>query len=100
MRLRAGAAFVTTPSEPTFRKPFMNRVETRLAELGLTLPQPVAPIATYVPFVKTGHLLHISGQVSTDADGGIKGTVGEDVDLETAQKAARICALNLVAQMK
>ena len=78
----------------------MNRVETRLAELGLTLPQPVAPIATYVPFVNAGGLLHISGQVSIDANGGIKGTVGEDVDLETAQAAARLCALNLVAQMK
>ncbi len=78
----------------------MNRVETRLAELGLTLPEPVAPIATYVPFVKTGNLLHISGQVSTDANGGVTGVVGEDVELETAQKAARLCALNLIAQMK
>ncbi len=78
----------------------MNRVETRLAELGLTLPTPVPPIATYVPSVIAGGLLHISGQVSVDANGGIKGVVGEDVSLEQAQDAARICALNLVAQMK
>lgn len=78
----------------------MNRVETRLAELGLTLPTPVPPIATYVPTVISGNLLHISGQVSIDAEGGIKGVVGEEVDLETGQRAARLCALNLVAQMK
>ena len=78
----------------------MNRVETRIAELGLTLPNPVPPIATYVPSVVAGGLLHISGQVSVDANGGIKGVVGEDVSLEQAQDAARLCALNLVAQMK
>ncbi|CAN5371875.1 RidA family protein [soil metagenome] len=78
----------------------MNRVETRLAELGLALPSPVPPIATYVPSVIAGGLLHISGQVSVDANGGIKGVVGEDVSLEQAQDAARLCALNLVAQMK
>ena len=78
----------------------MTRAETRLAELGLTLPTPVPPIATYVPTVISGNLLHISGQVSIDANGGIKGVVGEEVDLETAQLAARLCALNLVAQMK
>jgi enamine deaminase RidA (YjgF/YER057c/UK114 family) len=78
----------------------MNRVETRLAALGLTLPEPTPPIATYVPSVLAQGLLHISGQVSVDASGGIKGVVGEDVDLETAQKAARLCALNLIAQIK
>jgi enamine deaminase RidA (YjgF/YER057c/UK114 family) len=78
----------------------MNRVETRLVELGLTLPSPTPPIATYVPAVISGSTLYISGQVSVDADGGIKGIVGEDVDLATAQRAAQICALNLVAQMK
>ena len=78
----------------------MPQIEQRLAELGLTLPQPVAPIATYVPFVRTGNVVHISGQVSTDAEGGIKGTVGENVDFDTALKAARTCGLNLIAQMK
>jgi enamine deaminase RidA (YjgF/YER057c/UK114 family) len=66
----------------------------------VTLPQPNAPVANYVPFVRTGDLVHVSGQVSLDASGGIRGVVGQDVDLETAQKAARLCALSLIAQMK
>ncbi|HEX8570792.1 MAG TPA: RidA family protein [Caulobacteraceae bacterium] len=78
----------------------MQQIENRLAELGITLPEPVAPIATYVPFVRTGNVVHISGQVSTDGQGGIKGTVGEDVDFETALRAARTCGINLLAQMK
>ena len=78
----------------------MSKIEDRLAELGLTLPQPVAPVANYVPFVRSGNLIHISGQISLDASGGIKGTVGVDVDLETAQAAARLCGINLLAQMK
>jgi enamine deaminase RidA (YjgF/YER057c/UK114 family) len=45
-------------------------------------------------------LIHIAGQVSTDASGGVRGVVGEDVDLETARRAARICGLNLLAQMR
>ena len=78
----------------------MSQIEQRLAELGITLPQPNAPIANYVPFVRIGDLLHISGQVSVDASGGIKGVVGEEVDAETARRAARICGINLIAQMK
>ncbi|MBE7217196.1 MAG: RidA family protein [Caulobacteraceae bacterium] len=78
----------------------MNRVDTRLAELGLTLPEPVAPVANYVPSVTAGALLHISGQISIDAGGGIKGVVGEDVSLEQAQAAARLCGINLLAQIR
>jgi enamine deaminase RidA (YjgF/YER057c/UK114 family) len=78
----------------------MSQIEDRLAELGITLPEPNAPVANYVPFVRVGDLIHISGQVSLDASGGIKGVVGEDVDLATAQKAARLCGLSLIAQMK
>ena len=78
----------------------MPQIEARLSELGITLPEPVAPIATYVPFVRTGNLIHISGQVSTDGQGGIKGTVGEDVDFDTAVRAARVCGVNQLAQMK
>ncbi len=78
----------------------MSQVEDRLTALGVTLPAAVAPVANYVPFVRTGALLHISGQVSTDADGGIKGLVGPEVGLENAQRAARLCGLNLIAQMK
>jgi len=78
----------------------MSQIEQRLAGLGIVLPQPVAPVANYVPFVRSGNLIHISGQISLDAAGGIKGTVGADVDLETAQAAARLCGINLLAQMK
>jgi enamine deaminase RidA (YjgF/YER057c/UK114 family) len=78
----------------------MSKVEERLKALGIELPQPVAPVANYVPFVRSGNLVHISGQISIAADGGVKGTVGVDVDLETAQKAARLCGINLLAQMK
>lgn len=77
----------------------MSKIEQRLADLGITLPTPVAPVANYVPFVISGSMLHISGQVSTDADGGVKGTVGQDVDFDTAVKAARMCGINLLAQM-
>jgi len=78
----------------------MSSIEARLAELGVTLPQPVAPVANYVPFVRSGALVHISGQVSVDASGGVRGVVGEDVDLETARRAARMCGVNLLAQMR
>lgn len=78
----------------------MSNIEQRLAELGITLPQPTAPVANYVPFVRVGDLVHISGQVSVDASGGIKGVVGEDVDAETAKRAARLCGINLLAQMR
>ena len=78
----------------------MSQAEERLKALGVVLPQPVAPVANYVPFVRAGNLVHISGQVSTDASGGIKGIVGEEVDMERAVAAARLCGINLIAQMK
>ena len=78
----------------------MSVIEARLADIGLVLPEPVAPIANYVPAVLAGNLLHISGQVSLDANGGVKGIVGEDVSLERAQDAARMCGVNLIAQMR
>ncbi|MFN9831972.1 MAG: RidA family protein [Phenylobacterium sp.] len=78
----------------------MSEVEIRLSAAGVTLPVPVAPVANYVPFVRSGSLIHISGQVSLDAAGGVKGVAGVDVDLEAAQVAARLCGINLLAQMK
>ena len=74
--------------------------EERLAALGLSLPEPRAPVANYVPFVRAGDTLYISGQVSTDAAGGVRGVVGEDVNADEAKRAARLCGLNLIAQMK
>ncbi len=78
----------------------MSEVENRLAALGVTLPQPMSPVGSYVPFNWAGSLLHISGQVSIDETGGIKGVVGVDIDLEQARAAAAMCAVNLIAQMR
>ena len=75
-------------------------IEKRLTDLGIVLPEPVAPVANYVPFVRIGDLVHISGQISVDSGGGIKGVVGEDIDLMDAVRAARLCGINLITQMK
>lgn len=78
----------------------MSRIDDRLAELAITLPTPPAPVASYVPFVISGRQVFISGQVSVDAGGGVKGKLGADVSLVTGQVAARLCGLNLLAQLK
>ena len=76
------------------------KIEARLAELGITIPEPRTPSANYVPFVQTGNLIFVSGQVSQAADGLIAGKVGGDLDIETGQRAARACGLNLLGQLK
>ena len=78
----------------------MSKTETRLTELGITLPNPPAPVASYVPFVQSGNLVYISGQVSRAPDGDHLGKLGGDVSLEAGQMAARVCGLNLLAQLK
>jgi enamine deaminase RidA (YjgF/YER057c/UK114 family) len=78
----------------------MSAIYDRLDALGIALPEPNAPIANYVPFVRVGDLVHISGQVSLDSTGGITGVVGVDLDLERGVAAARLCGINLIAQMK
>lgn len=76
-------------------------IEQRIAELGITLPEAAAPVASYVPAVIANGLLHISGQISFAEDGNlIKGRLGEDLDLEQGQAAARRCGVMLLAQMK
>ncbi len=77
------------------------RVEARLQELGIALPSPPAPVASYVPYVRTGDLVFISGQVTLAADG-LKyvGTVGKEISSEDGKAAARLCAINVVAQLK
>src|SRR5215475_4739237 len=82
------------------RSTTMGRVDAKLEELGVTLPTPPAPVAAYVPYVVTGKLVHVSGQVSVDASGGIKGKLGDTIEVEEGQAAARLCALNLLAQVK
>jgi enamine deaminase RidA (YjgF/YER057c/UK114 family) len=77
-------------------------VESKLAELGITLPTPAAPVANYVGFVRTGRLLMVSGQLCLGPDGKLvaKGKLGAGVSVEDGQKAARVCAINLLAQAK
>lgn len=78
----------------------MHAIDQRLAELGVTLPEAPAPAANYVPFVLTGNLVHISGQISQDEQGLIKGRLGEDLSFEQGAEAAKRCAISLLAQLK
>jgi enamine deaminase RidA (YjgF/YER057c/UK114 family) len=78
----------------------MSAIESRLAELGVMLPDAPAPAANYVPFVQVGKLVHISGQISQNAGGLIKGKVGMDLTVEAGADAARSCAISLLAQLK
>jgi enamine deaminase RidA (YjgF/YER057c/UK114 family) len=77
-------------------------VEKKLAELGIVLPEPVAPVANYVPFVRTGNFMVVSGQLCLDAEGKLvaKGQLGGGVSIEDGVKAARACAINILAQLK
>jgi enamine deaminase RidA (YjgF/YER057c/UK114 family) len=77
------------------------KVESRLKDLGIQLPTPPAPVASYVPYVVSGNLVFISGQVTATADG-LKyvGTVGKEISVEDGKAAARLCAINLIAQVK
>ena len=77
-------------------------VEKKLASLGISLPTPANPIANYVPFVRSGDMLIVSGQLCFDHDGNLvaKGQLGGGVSMDDGQKAARACAVNLLAQLK
>lgn len=74
--------------------------EDKLAALKLDLPNPAAPVANYVPYVVSGNLVFISGQISKIGDNEIKGRLGDGMSIEQGQAAARLSALNLIAQMK
>lgn len=76
------------------------RIDARLAELGVTLPAAPAPAANYVPFVRSGNLLFVSGQISQGANGLITGKVGADLDVGHGAVAARHCAMSLLAQAR
>lgn len=78
----------------------MSTIESRLSELGIQLPELYPPVANYVPATRSGNIVQISGQLSTQAGGGIKGTVGTDCSLADGIIAARLCAINLIAQFK
>jgi len=78
-----------------------SKVEARLAELGVELPDAPSPAANYIPFVKTGNLVFISGQVPfVDGKLQITGRVGDNASVEDGQGQARICAINLLSQLK
>jgi enamine deaminase RidA (YjgF/YER057c/UK114 family) len=80
----------------------MARIEAKLAELGIALPTPASPIANYVGSVRTGTLLVVSGQLCLNSDGKLVacGKLGSNVSIDDGQKAARACAINLLAQAK
>jgi enamine deaminase RidA (YjgF/YER057c/UK114 family) len=75
--------------------------EERLQDLGVSLPAPAVPVAAYVPCVRTGNLVYVSGQVpSVDGKPTHLGHLGDDVDLEAGRAAARTCAVNVLAALK
>ena len=74
--------------------------ETRLRELGVTLPDAPAPAANYVPFVQVGNTLYVSGQISNGPDGLIKGRLGDGMAIEAGAAAAQACAISLLAQVR
>ena len=76
------------------------RISSRLSELGITLPRAPKPVASYAPFVISGTLIHVSGQVPLEQDGiKFKGKLGKDFDVAEGQAAARLCGLNILAQL-
>ncbi|MCB5425610.1 RidA family protein [Altererythrobacter sp. CC-YST694] len=75
-------------------------IEAKLAELGITLPEPAAPVAAYVPVVVAGGLAHVSGQLPFVDGKLVTGRLGEDVSTEDGTAAARACGLMLLAQVK
>jgi enamine deaminase RidA (YjgF/YER057c/UK114 family) len=77
------------------------QIETKLTALGITLPQAAAPAANYVPYVRTGNHLYISGLLPMTAEGiQYKGKLGKEFTANEGAEAARLCAINLIAQMK
>jgi len=77
-----------------------SQVEARLKELGLTLPSPPRPVAAYVPAIRTGNLIFVSGQLPVRDGELVKGRVGADLTVEEGYEAARLCVLNALAQVK
>lgn len=82
----------------------MTSAQARLDQLGITLPAPSAPVANYVPFRRSGNLLFVSGQLCFGPDGALnplhKGKLGGQVSVDNGTEAARLCAINLLAQVR
>ena len=78
----------------------MGKFERKLADMGVTLPDAPAPAANYVPYVQVGDMVYVSGQLCKDGDRLITGKLGADMDVAGGAEAARVCAINLLAQVK
>lgn len=76
----------------------MPKIHDRLKELGITLPELAAPVANYIPFTLSGNTLYISGQLPFRDGQVVKGLLGQDTDVEQGAAAARLCAVNIIAQ--
>lgn len=77
------------------------RIEARLRELGITLPEAAAPVAAYVPTARSGNILFISGQITVwNGERQFVGKVGQEFSVEQGKEAARLCGLNILAQAK
>ncbi|KFI31170.1 hypothetical protein CDV50_00590 [Haematobacter massiliensis] len=76
------------------------KIETKLAELGVTLPEAPVPAANYVPYVLTGNQVYVSGQISQGPEGLITGKLGSGLDVAAGAAAAKACAISLLAQLK
>jgi enamine deaminase RidA (YjgF/YER057c/UK114 family) len=78
----------------------MGQFETKLAEMGVTLPEAPAPAANYGPYVQAGDMLYVSGQIAKDDSGLIIGKLGDNMDAAAGAAAAKVCAIALLAQVK
>ncbi|QGX99556.1 RidA family protein [Roseovarius faecimaris] len=78
----------------------MGKFESRLAEMGITLPEAPAPAANYVPYVQVGDMVYVSGQIAKDGDTLLTGKLGDDMDTAAGAEAAKVCAIALLAQVK
>jgi len=76
------------------------KFEARLAEMGVTLPEAPAPAANYVPYVISGNMVYVSGQISQNEAGLITGKLGDTMDVDAGMDAARQCAIALLSQVK
>ncbi len=78
----------------------MGNFESKLAEMGVTLPEAPMPAANYVPFVQVGTTLYVSGQISKEGDRLLTGKLGDDMETAAGAAAAKVCAIALLAQVK
>ena len=100
--LRSSALLAKDRTKSHAEDSMSGSVEKKLASLGISLPTPATPIANYVPFVRSGNMLVVSGQLCFGGDGNLvaTGQLGGGVSMDDGQKAARACAVNLLAQLR